>query len=68
MTSTKASRQPTTVASRLLRFARRALVIEVRMYDSVLRFVLRRPAVPTGATGFRYDAPTRPRAHSSWCS
>ena len=45
--------------ARVLGFAWRALVLEVRMYDSILRLVARRPAVPAGASGFRYDAPTR---------
>ncbi|KQT94672.1 hypothetical protein ASG49_07525 [Marmoricola sp. Leaf446] len=59
MTATGADGVPVRLRTRLLGLAGRALVLEVRMYDSILRLLLRRPAIAAGATGFRYDAPTR---------
>lgn len=34
--------------------ARRALALEIGIYQSIYRFVFRRPRVPTGAVGFTY--------------
>jgi hypothetical protein len=36
---------------------RRALVMEIRGYQSIYRFVFRRPKVPAGAVGFSYYQP-----------
>lgn len=41
------------------RFAVRAVRLELRMYGGLARALARRPDVPAGATGFRYDAPVR---------
>ena len=40
--------------------AKRAVVIELRGYQSIFRFVLRRPRVPAGAVGFSYHQPVLP--------
>ncbi|WP_139983463.1 hypothetical protein [Nocardioides litoris] len=45
--------------ARVGRFAARAVRIELRMYGALARALARRPDVPRGATGFRYDAPVR---------
>ncbi len=37
--------------------ARRALLMEIRGYQSIYRFVFRRPKVPAGAVGFSYYQP-----------
>lgn len=37
--------------------ARRALLMEIRGYQSIYRFVFRRPKVPAGAIGFSYHQP-----------
>ncbi|MFK3836201.1 hypothetical protein [Microbacterium sp. NPDC087868] len=39
--------------------ARRALVVELRIYESIGRAIARRPAIPAGATGFRYHQPVQ---------
>ena len=59
MSAVETSGRPAGLGARVRGLAWRALVLEVRMYDSILRVLLRRPAVAPGATGFRYDAPTR---------
>lgn len=41
------------------RLLRRFVVLELRLYGSLARWVSRRPDVPEGAAGFRYDARTR---------
>lgn len=38
-------------------FLKRALLLELRIYSSIGRFITRRPAVPRGATGFSYHKP-----------
>lgn len=35
----------------------RALVMELRVYESIWRFAARRPKIPPGARGFRYHRP-----------
>ncbi len=40
-------------------FLRRALVMELRVYSSIVRAAARRPDVAPGAEGFRYDEPVR---------
>lgn len=35
-------------------FAKRAVLMELRVYESVFRMIARRPKIPPGATGFRY--------------
>jgi hypothetical protein len=42
---------------RLARLARRAWRMELGVYQSLYRFVFRRPRVPEGASGFPYHAP-----------
>ncbi|GAA1836577.1 hypothetical protein [Agromyces salentinus] len=42
---------------RIWSFAKRALLVELRIYANIGRFVVRRPAVPKGATGFSYHKP-----------
>jgi hypothetical protein len=37
--------------------ARRAMVMELRGYQSIYRFLFRRPRVPAGAAGFSYHQP-----------
>jgi hypothetical protein len=37
--------------------ARRAIMMELRGYQSIYRFVFRRPRVPSGAAGFSYHRP-----------
>jgi hypothetical protein len=37
--------------------AKRAIVIELRGYQSIYRFIFRRPKVPAGAEGFSYHQP-----------
>lgn len=44
--------------TRVLALVRRGLSLEKHLYASIGRAVLRRPAVPPGAQGFRYDSPT----------
>lgn len=56
--STEASRRPGWGA-RAGSWARRALRVELGIYAAIGRAVARRPAVPRGAGGFRYDAPVR---------
>lgn len=56
-TSDDTGRRP--LGRRLLVLARRALVLELRMYCSIVRAVARRPDVEPGGEGFRYDAPVR---------
>ncbi|MGU3644871.1 hypothetical protein ACLBXX_07855 [Microbacterium sp. C23T] len=38
-------------------FARRAWIMELGVYQSIFRFVFRRPRVPVGASAFRYHSP-----------
>jgi len=47
-----------TSGARALALVRRGLSLEKHLYASIGRAVLRRPAVPPGAQGFRYDSPT----------
>lgn len=42
---------------RVVSFARRALLVELRIYASIGRLVARRPAIAAGATGFSYHKP-----------
>ena len=37
--------------------ARRAIIMEIRGYQSIYRFLFRRPKVPAGAVGFSYYQP-----------
>jgi hypothetical protein len=39
--------------------AKRVLVVELRIYESIGRAIVRRPAIPAGATGFGYHQPVR---------
>jgi hypothetical protein len=45
--------------ARLGSFAVRALILELRVYESIGRAIARRPAVPRGAIGFRYHQPVQ---------
>lgn len=38
-------------------FTKRALIMELHVWASLYRFILRRPRVPTGATAFTYHRP-----------
>ncbi|MFS0894453.1 hypothetical protein [Microbacterium sp. 179-I 3D3 NHS] len=49
-------RSPTR-AARIRDFLRRALIAELRVYSSIGRAVVRRPAVPKGGTGVAYHRP-----------
>jgi hypothetical protein len=40
--------------------ARRAIMMEIRGYQSIYRFLFRRPKVPSGAVGFSYYQPILP--------
>ncbi|MDT0180348.1 hypothetical protein Q9S36_09030 [Microbacterium sp. ARD31] len=44
---------------RLLSFARRALVVELRIYSSIGRAIARRPAIAPGARGYSYHRPVQ---------
>ena len=46
-------------AARAWSFVRRAVVIELRIYESIGRAIVRRPKLPPGATGFRYHQPVQ---------
>lgn len=46
-----------TRAAKAWRVLVRLLVIELRIYASIGRAIARRPAIPPGAEGFRYDKP-----------
>ncbi|MFE5408841.1 hypothetical protein [Microbacterium sp. NPDC056569] len=43
--------------AKLRTLARRAWIMELGVYQSIYRFVFRRPRVPTGASAFRYHSP-----------
>lgn len=45
--------------ARVWSFAKRALWVELRIYESLWRCIVRRPAVPSGAMGFGYVRPVR---------
>jgi hypothetical protein len=42
---------------RVVNFARRALVMELRVYSSIGRLIARRPAIESGGAGFSYHKP-----------
>ena len=46
-------------AARAWSFVRRAVLIELRIYESIGRAIVRRPKLPPGATGFRYHQPVQ---------
>lgn len=46
-------------AARAASWAARALRVELGIYAAIGRAIARRPAIPRGAGGFRYDAPVR---------
>lgn len=48
---------PPSFRQRLTKFGKRALVMELRIYESLWRFVARKPKIGEGATGFRYHRP-----------
>jgi hypothetical protein len=57
MTSTKASsKSAVQVASRVLGILVRALRLEILLYVSIGRALIRRPAIPAGAKGFGYHS------------
>ena len=58
MTTSAASRI-TTPWTRIGSLALRAVRLELLMYASIGRAMARRPAVPPGAKGFRYDSPVQ---------
>ena len=50
-------RREASVWRRVWSFAKRALLLELRIYANIGRFIARRPAVPSGAVGFGYHKP-----------
>ncbi|MDF2573999.1 MAG: hypothetical protein K0S05_911, partial [Agromyces sp.] len=50
-------RPEASVWRRVWGFAKRALLLELRIYANIGRFIARRPAVPPAATGFSYHKP-----------
>jgi hypothetical protein len=54
---TTTARPEASVWRRAGRFARRVLMLELRIYASIGRFVARRPAIPRGAAGFGFHKP-----------
>lgn len=57
MTATETSPVAPTFWQRAASTAKRALRMELRIYESIGRAVARRPAVPKGGAGFRYHTP-----------
>lgn len=57
MTTATAPQPTLSPLAKTWRFAVRALVVELRIYASIGRAIARRPTVPPGAEGFRYDKP-----------
>ena len=57
MTSTTTGTRRRTWWQLLGYLAKRATLAEIRSYQSIYRFVFRRPRVPAGARGFRYHQP-----------
>jgi hypothetical protein len=57
MSVTSERRVAASARQRIWSFAKRALLVELRIYANIGRFVARRPAVPKGATGFSYHKP-----------
>lgn len=57
MTATAVARGRRPLARRVGRLLRRALMMELHGYQSIYRFVFRRPRVPTGAAAFGYHQP-----------
>jgi hypothetical protein len=55
--TTSTSRPPRTLGQQLRYLARRAWWYEIHGYQSIYRFVFRRPKVPPGAVGFSYHGP-----------
>ncbi|WP_082590286.1 hypothetical protein [Agromyces sp. Soil535] len=51
------SRREASVWQRAAGFLKRALMLEVRIYANIARFIARRPAIPHGAAGFGYHKP-----------
>lgn len=58
MTRLRAPERTASSRSRIGWFIRRAMSLEKHLYASIGRAIMRRPAVPSGAKGFRYDSPT----------
>lgn len=57
MSVTSERRTATSAWLRALSWAKRALVVELRIYANIGRFIARRPAISPGATGFSYHKP-----------
>ena len=57
MITSISTRPETSVWRRAGRFAKRVLMLELRIYASIGRFVARRPAIPRGAVGFGFHRP-----------
>ncbi|MCD2441860.1 hypothetical protein LQ757_06160 [Agromyces sp. SYSU K20354] len=57
MSMTSTTRTEASVWRRIGSFAKRALMLELRIYASIARFVARRPAVARGAAGFGFHKP-----------
>ena len=54
---TTTTRPAASVWRRAGRFAKRVLMLELRIYANIARFVARRPAIPRGAAGFGFHKP-----------
>ncbi|MFK4762672.1 hypothetical protein ACI3KS_17225 [Microbacterium sp. ZW T5_45] len=59
MSTTAPARRTRERLSAIGTFARRAVVMELRVYESIGRAIIRRPAVPHGAIGFHYHQPVQ---------
>lgn len=57
MSLTSTTRPEASVWRRAGRFAKRVLMLELRIYASIGRFVARRPAIARGAAGFGFHKP-----------
>ncbi|MET4159599.1 hypothetical protein [Agromyces sp. PvR057] len=57
MSVTSERRAAASAWQRVASLAKRALLVELRIYANIVRFVARRPAVAPGAVGFGYHQP-----------
>ncbi|MGI9825330.1 hypothetical protein [Agromyces sp. Marseille-Q5079] len=57
MSVTSERRAAASALQRAWSFAKRALLVELRIYANIGRFVARRPAIAPGAVGFSYHKP-----------
>ncbi|MBO1902618.1 hypothetical protein J4H92_11730 [Leucobacter weissii] len=57
MSAPPAAERPASFGARLRDLARRALLMELRVYESLWRAIARRPKLAAGSMGFRYHRP-----------